>query len=83
MIGVAPLWIALAVYDRPTSGDRRTMRTELVPYAAVVRISVCGTASDNQQIGFNMDAAPPAIGAGEPERWLHAAASQEPPGHET
>lgn len=56
IIGLAPLWVALAVYDEHDPG--RPMRTEIVPYNTIVRVSICEIRPGGQQIGFSQSRQP-------------------------
>lgn len=68
VIGLAPRWIALAV----RGGDRSGMRTELVPYALIVRITVRMGPAGEPRVGFNQEQAPSLHAT--PEEALRAAA---------
>ncbi len=54
IIALAPGWIALAVHD--TAGERE-VRTELVPYALVARVTI-RPAQEGSRIGFDATRAP-------------------------
>jgi hypothetical protein len=68
IIEIEPTWIALAVRDRG-SGE---MRTELVPYSSIVRVTVWGSSSEGPRVGFVQDRAPAVFLT--PEQALQAAA---------
>lgn len=53
VIGLAATWLALAVYDTAEEGGARPMRTELVPYAAIMRITISRTSPGAPRIGFD------------------------------
>lgn len=61
VIGVAPAWVALAVVDEDSAGER-TMRTEFVPYASISRVGVRPTSSDDPGIGFSQSGTPVLLG---------------------
>jgi hypothetical protein len=61
VIGLAATWFALAVYDKAEEGGARSMRTELVPYAAIMRITIWRTSPGIPRIGFDPDHPPVAI----------------------
>jgi hypothetical protein len=56
VIGLAPRFVALAVYE--SGGSARVMRTELVPYEAIVRITVRSGKKEGSHIGFSQEQAP-------------------------
>ncbi|MBI4817420.1 MAG: hypothetical protein HY791_14255 [Deltaproteobacteria bacterium] len=51
IIGAAPCWIAVAV-DEGAGPDGRQMRTELVPYQSIVRITIRNPDEGTPTIGF-------------------------------
>lgn len=59
VIGVAPAWVALAVFDENSAGERM-MRTEFVPYASIARIGIRPPRGEGPDIGF-LQSGPPAI----------------------
>jgi hypothetical protein len=61
VIGLAATWLALAVYDTVTEGVVRSMRTELVPYATIMRITISKGPTGGPRIGFDPDHPPVAI----------------------
>jgi hypothetical protein len=54
IIALAPGWIALAVYDAASDGG---VRTELVPYAMVARVTI-RLSQEGSRIGFDATRAP-------------------------
>jgi len=85
IIGIAPAWVALAVRqeDRQSSGP--TMRTELVPYSMVVRVTIRAGQHGEAHIGFDLGREPSMVAAPgpkaglSPERALMAAAGAAGP----
>lgn len=73
VIGFAPLWVALAVWE---SGSE--MRTELVPYESIVRVTIGAPRETGTRIGFDQSRAPMAMAgiAMTPEQALRAAGAQ-------
>ena len=63
IIGLAPAWLALAVYDGSAKSTGRPMRTELVPYGAIIRITISKRGVDESQIGFNQAHTPFVVSA--------------------
>lgn len=61
VIGIAPHWVALAVRE-PRAGDEHAMRTELVPYATIRRVTIRPTAAGSGSIGFDRDHGPVVVG---------------------
>lgn len=53
IIGVTPTWVALVVFAGRRSAGAR-MRTELVPYALIARVTVSECPSSEGSIGFDM-----------------------------
>jgi hypothetical protein len=68
IIEIEPTWIALAVRD----GGAHEMRTELVPYSSIARVTVWGSSSQGPRVGFVQDRAPAVFLT--PEQALQAAA---------
>lgn len=54
VIGVAPHWVALAARE-PRTGEERAMRTELVPYATIRRVTIRPGPTGIRDIGFDRD----------------------------
>lgn len=57
VIGLAPLWIALAARDPRRLGEA-TMRTEIVPYAAIRRITIRPVSKGATAMGFDREHQP-------------------------
>lgn len=55
VIGLTPRWIALAVYEQAS----RAMRTELVPYETIARVTIKPGNAQGAHIGFHQDAPAP------------------------
>ena len=53
VMGVAPTWVALAVNELNARDDEPRMRTELVPYARIVQVTVRSCRSGKPDIGFS------------------------------
>lgn len=69
VVAIAPAWVALAVYECSPSGGSRKMRTEIVPYGMIARITVSTERSSEHALGF--DANHPVnlvLKSAEPER---------------
>jgi hypothetical protein len=62
VIAIAPGWIALAVHE---AAGGREVRTELVPYAFVVRVTI-RPSRDGSRIGFDAARAPEILGRRSP-----------------
>jgi hypothetical protein len=58
VIAIAPGWIALAVHD---AAGEREVRTELVPYALVMRVTI-RPSQEGSRIGFDSTRAPEILG---------------------
>ena len=59
IIGLASLWIALAVFDNADVAHRPpAMRTELVPYQMVTRITIRTTRPESAHLGFEIGGRP-------------------------
>jgi hypothetical protein len=54
VIGVTPGWLALAVFEERTMTGPAAMRTELVPYASIHRVTIRAATSDGRRPGFSM-----------------------------
>jgi hypothetical protein len=74
VIGFAALWVALAVWE--TGSD--SMRTELVPYESIVRVTIGSPREKGTRVGFDQSRAPLAMAgiAMTPEQALRAASGQ-------
>ena len=53
VMGVATAWVALAVNDPEAREEVPRMRTELVPYACIVRVTVRSCRAGKPGIGFS------------------------------
>ena len=73
VIALAPRWAAFAIIDASEDDGARPMRTELVPYELLVRITIRATPGRGGHIGFHQGS-PPAVHA-TPEEMIQAAAS--------
>lgn len=58
VIGLAARWAAMAVVDTSASDGSRPMRTELVPYELVVRITIRAGQARGTHIGFHQGSPP-------------------------
>jgi len=78
VIGVGPQYVALAVYDEDDANAAAGMRTELLPYEAIARVTVRTTLPTGPQIGFRLSPSPAIMRHGSamtPEEALHLAAT--------
>lgn len=78
VIGVAPRYVALAVYEDSQSGDHPSMRTELLPYEQIERVTVRAMKQMRPGFGFNVARTPALMTQASlmtPEQALHAAAT--------
>lgn len=73
VIGFTPQWVALAVWE-----DDATMRTELLPYDAVLRVVIRARHATNQHIGFDTTREPQSLPDAETPEETLAAASGAP-----
>ena len=87
IIGVSPSWIAMAVHDEDHPERPSPIRTELVPYHLIARITIQTTEHEGSRpIGFNASLDPevyestPPSKAMTPEQALQAAAGVPPQG---
>jgi hypothetical protein len=79
VIGVAPTWVALAVNEVDAGPDDPRMRTELVPFGRIVRVTVRASRRAAPEIGFSDRTARNLFAEGSlciatPEQALRAAA---------
>ena len=58
VVALAPAWIAMAVYEGSSVRGARKMRTEIVPYAMIARITVSADREPGGQLGFDVNRAP-------------------------
>jgi hypothetical protein len=77
VIDVSKRWVALGVYDDEDEEDTHALRTEIVPYNNLVRITVKAPEDRSGQIGF-FQQIPPTLHL-TPESTLPAA-QENPPG---
>ena len=87
IIGIAPNWIALAVHEDEHSERRSPLRTEMVPYHLIARVSIESNRHEGSHpIGFSAQNEPqvygevPAAGVLTPEEALKAVAGESPSG---
>ena len=85
IIGVSPNWIALAVHEEELADRPSQLRTELVPYHHIARVSIQTTHHEGTHpIGFNVSLDPevygkiPSLEAMTPEQALKAVAGIPP-----
>jgi hypothetical protein len=55
---IAPAWIGIAVYERSPSQGARRMRTEIVPYAMISRITISTDRASGGPLGFDVNRPP-------------------------
>ena len=74
VIGFAPHWAALAVWEN----GLEVMRTELVPYGSIARVSIGAPRGRGARVGFEQSHAPVSLGGTTmtPEQALRAASPQ-------
>lgn len=58
VIALSPRWIAFAVHDGRVSQEHPVMRTELVPYAHIVRVTI-REPGDERHVGFRQEPSRP------------------------
>lgn len=59
IISLTPAWVALAVFDELRQGDGgQSMRTELVPYGCIARVTISSQVRSTGRIGFGQDHQP-------------------------
>lgn len=69
--------MALAVRERTSGSGAMVMRTELIPYSYITRITIRPIVDEGKQVGFNPESMPPVIdGSSSPEEALRCAASE-------
>lgn len=61
VIGLAASWVALAVHSE-REGEEPRMRTDVVPYSAVLRVSLRAEARGGGSIGYRQEHEPQAFG---------------------
>jgi hypothetical protein len=80
LVGLAPAWVAIEAHEDARADGAGSTRTEIVPYEAIVRVTIRATGSEDARIGFDASRAPTLIPPPEgppPEAML--AALQSPP----
>ncbi len=86
IIGVAPTWLAVAVIESERPSGAPPMRTELIPYGMVARVSIRSEQHEGFHIGFDVARRPDVVphdhppGARTPEETLAAVARSGPKG---
>jgi hypothetical protein len=81
VMGLAPAFVALAVVDEAKSGESTTaaMRTELVPYGLITRVTIRPRREVGAHVGFDPGHAPHVISrASSPEENLRAVSTTPP-----
>ena len=61
VIGVAPSWVVLAVNERDRPSTAPRMRTELVPFACITRVTIRTARDEAHHIGFDASHRPLVI----------------------
>ena len=75
--GLAPTFVALAIRERVAGSGAILMRTELVPYGLIARITIRPVSDEAKQVGFNADAVPRVVPeSATPTEVLRAAAAE-------
>lgn len=82
VIAVTQSWVALAVNEEAGGQEQPRMRTELVPYASILRVTVRTTPAGTAHVGFDTRHAPVVLDvarrrAATPEAALRAAAGPQ------
>lgn len=77
VIGLAPGFVALAVRERASVAGAMAMRTELVPYVCLARVTIRPITDRAKQVGFNAEGMPPLLERfSSPEEALRSAAAE-------
>jgi hypothetical protein len=63
IIGIAPAWVALAVRQEDRQATEPAMRTELIPYSMVVRVTIRAGHHGEAPIGFDLGREPSMVTA--------------------
>ncbi len=82
VMGLAPAFVALAVREARggSAGEGAAMRTELVPYGLITRVTIRPVRGTGPHVGFNPEHAPEVLPqARTPEETLRAAAALDSP----
>ena len=79
--GLASEFVALAVFHERSnaSGTTPAMRTELVPYALITRVTIQPHRDSGPRVGFDLRHEPQVISKGSPEEMLRAVSREPPP----
>ena len=82
VMGLAPAFVALAVREGPGRGSHEArMRTELVPYALITRVTIRPVEAGGAHVGFDLHRAPDVLeSVASAEETLRAAAAVGPEG---
>lgn len=85
VIGVTPAWVALAVNETDRSTSAPPMRTEIVPYECILRVTVRAVRTGAPHLGFDRTRVPQVLEqtaqpGQAPEAMLRAARAAEEPG---
>jgi hypothetical protein len=79
VIGLTPAWVALAVNETDQQPSVGTMRTELVPYDTIHRVTIRTVRHGTSRHGFDLSHEVVAAGAGRtPESALDVARTARP-----
>jgi hypothetical protein len=80
IMGLAPAFAALAIHDEKKSGGGTgdAMRTELVPYALITRITIRPRRNSGTHVGFDAGREPRVLAVSSPEETLRAMSSAPP-----
>lgn len=80
VIAIGPRWVAVAARDRDARDDAMVMRTELIPYELIGRVTIAGDVARGRGMGFDQARRPAIVGDDRrtPEEMLHAAAGHAP-----
>jgi hypothetical protein len=61
VIGLGTAWAALAAYDEGAAVGARVMKTVLVPYESIIRVTLRGVRHTASRLGFTQEDPPPLI----------------------
>ncbi|HVV83381.1 MAG TPA: hypothetical protein VHE35_09890 [Kofleriaceae bacterium] len=79
VIALGPRWVAVAARDDDRRDDRMVMRTEILPYELIARVSIAAGADHGRGIGFDRNRQAVIVAdAQTPEQAFLAAAGQRP-----
>ena len=91
VMGLAPSFVALAIHDETRcAGASTAMRTELVPYSLITRVTIRRRGEGDAHVGFDAGVAPRLLAQAPTPEELLAAAARTPrqddggttPGHD-